>query len=70
MKLIRVRTLPHGTLGGSSPQPTIRLEKDASGEFVASRAPTLLEKLLARSAGQTLPAPKRGRGRPRKGGAT
>lgn len=42
------------------------LERDSSGELVARRTPSLLARLIARSAGQTLPAPKRGRGRPPK----
>ncbi|MCB8747905.1 hypothetical protein LHU53_13420 [Rhodoferax sp. U2-2l] len=61
-----IRFVAGQALNTSSP---IKLERDSSGELVASRAPSLIERLIARSAGQTLPAPRRGRGRPRKGGA-
>jgi len=50
--------------------PKTEIVRDAEGTKVVPRkTPTLIERLIARSAGQTLPAPKRGRGRPRKGGA-
>lgn len=42
------------------------------GHHLVSRPPSLLEKLIARSTGAKTPAQvkKRGRGRPRKGGAS
>jgi hypothetical protein len=51
--------------------PQIEIVADAEGTKVVPRKTlTLIERLIARSAGQTLPVvKKRGRGRPKKGGA-
>ncbi|WP_305237561.1 hypothetical protein [Rhodoferax sp.] len=50
--------------------PQTEIVRDAEGTKVVRRTtPTLLERLIARSAGQTLPVPKK-RGRPSKKGVT
>lgn len=51
-------------------QPTTEVVTDAEGVLVRKRQSlTLIEKLMVRAGAMPAPAPRRGRGRPRKGGA-
>lgn len=63
-----ISSLGHAQAKAAAAPRVVHLERDSSGELVAVKRPTLLQQLIARSAGQTLPVPKK-RGPKRKGGA-
>ncbi len=75
MKISGLMTLYRADCANRSDQARAKandteIVRDAEGTKVVPRTtPTLLERLIARSAGQALPVPKK-RGRPRKGVAT